>query len=561
MNSIFRLPNARAVWSVQPGKHAMAAFLGLAGLTFGQLPAPVAAQGFIPKLQQVQPTLLGDAYFQRETRAKSASPSSYAFPDTAVGSESVAIFTLTNTEAYGGSLIVNGPPSISGAGFTAQASSAVCSGGTLAAGASCQVVVKFKPTASNYYYGQLNFDTTPPTSSVFIEGNGVPLIMPSITPNGLEFGSQPSNTESATQRVTIANNASGGYLEIKSILVTPPFEGIFCNPAAEAMEAKRLGPVCSGGYYGGGSETSPPAEVPKGAGLYDRGPCREGNFTLYSGEFCHVDVVFLPQGTGRFTGSLIVRGGFGQEGSIPLVGTSGPRQAVTTRPEVLSFGEVILRRSSGPLSFSLSNTGIESLKVNSISVVPPRGIPLMSSTVKAAAAAADYALTHNCGTLQPTAGCAAEVTFTPSELGSRPAEVMIEGTFEGSPKYVPLSGSGLALPFPVLTYSISSLAFGRTPAGSGASETFNIANSGQLPVRFNQLYVRGDFTLTHDCPALLPAGQTCRVTVTYRASIPGSSLGEIVIESDAQETSRTIPISGSSCRPASLRGRGGLAGC
>jgi hypothetical protein len=138
---------------------------------------------------------------------------------------------------------------------------------------------------------------------------------------------------------------------------------------------------------------------------------------------------------------------------------------------------------------------------------------------------------------------------------------MIEGTFEGSPKYIPLSGTGAPIPFPVLSYSVSSVAFGRTTAGAGASETFDISNSGQLPVRFNQIYVRGDFIVSHDCPASLSSGQTCKVTVTYRASVPGSSAGEIVIESDAQETSRTIPVTGSSCRPASLRNRGGLTGC
>lgn len=550
-----------------PARRALAACLGLAGFAIGSLPSVASAQSLLPRLQAVVPTVVGDAFFQRASRAKGVSPSSFFFPDTGVGKESIAVFTLTNSDAYGGLLTVNGPPSVTGAGFVAMALSGACAGGVLAAGASCQVAAKFQPTDSNYYYGQLNFNTTPFTSSVLLQGYGVPVITATIDPYGLDFGTQRTGTESLTQRITIANNATGGSIEISSITVTPPFDAIFCTPTTVVAEegestAKRLGAPCSTGFYGGSvADPGGGAKIAKGAGLYDRGQCRQSGLTLYSGDFCSLDVVFSPTVPGRFTGMLTVKGSFGQESFIPLLGLSGASLAVSVAPEAVAFGDVVLRQTSAPSKVAIANSGFEPVTVNSITVVPPRGTPVAAATLKAVAAAADYIVNHNCGSLAPAASCAAELQFKPTELGARAAELKIEGNFEGSPKYVSLSGTGAAIPFPVLSYSLSSIAFGRTSAGSGASETFEIANSGQLPVRFSQIYVRGDFFVTHDCPASLQSGQSCKVTVVYRASLPGSSIGEIVIESDAQQSGGTIPISGSSCRPASLRARAGLSGC
>lgn len=556
------------------GRRSLVAMLSLAGLTLGQLPQSASAQALLPRLVTNQLSVMGEPHFMRAKRAKGVSPTAYYFPDTGVGQESVAVFTLTNTDIYGGTLTVNGPPTITGPGFVASAMSVTCISGTLAAGASCQVAAKFRPTAPTYYYGYLNFNTSPSTGSVYLEGYGIPVISPVVTPAGLDFGTQPEGTESATQRVLIANNSIEDSLRVSTISLQAPFDGIFCNqsvlvnPESEpAKSSKRLGPPCN--FYGGSaavdaepSRTAKRAGSAKAAYSYNLGPCPQGNFELYSGDYCHVDVFFSPQSSGEFQSEMVVSGTLGQRVAIPLRGVSGAKQAISLSGESLAFGEVNLRRSGGPLAVSVKNTGFEALSINSISVVPPRGTPITSANLKAVAATSDYALTHNCAALQPAQDCKLEVKFTPSELGSRPAEVIIEGTFEGNPKYISLSGTGTPIPFPFLSYSISSIAFGNAQPGTGATETFDIKNAGQLPVRFSAIYAKGDFIVTHDCPPVLTAGAACKVTVTYRASVPGTSIGEIVIESDAQEVARSIPVTGSSCRPPSLRGgRLGLAGC
>lgn len=560
---------------VLSGRRSLIAMLSLAGLTLGQLPVSASAQSLLPKLVSDQLSILGQPHFMRTGRSKDVSPTSFFYPDTGVGQESIAIFTLTNTVMYGGSLTVNGPPSVTGAGFIATASSSSCSSGVLPAGGSCQVVARFRPTATNYYYGFLNFNTTPPTGSVYLEGYGVPFVVPVVTPAGLDFGTQPVGTESATQRVLVANNSTEGSLRISTMSFQAPFDGIFCSQnvlidaeSAPPDSSKRLGPVCN--FYGGGTSTedadpsraSKAAPTAKAAYSNNLGVCPQGNFTLFSGDYCHVDVFFSPQSIGEFQSEMVVSGTLGQRVAIPLRGLSGAKQAVILSTESLGFGEVNLRRTGGPLTASIKNSGFEALTINSVSVVPPRGTPVTATSLKAVAAASDYALTHNCNSLQPIQECSLEVKFSPTELGPRPAEIKIEGTFEGSPKYISLSGTGTPIPFPFLSYSISSLAFGRAQPGTGATEVFDIRNTGQLPVRFDAIYATGDFFVTHDCPANLSAGSSCKVTVNYRASVPGTSTGEIVIESNAQEVNRSIPISGSSCRPPSLRGgRLGLAGC
>lgn len=557
---------------VLAGRRALIAMLGLAGLTLGQLPVSASAQSLLPTLVTNQLSVLGEPFFLRAKRAKDVSPTAYYYPNTGVGQENVAVFTLTNTDIYGGTLMVNGPPTISGSGFVAMATSATCNAGTLASGASCQVAAKFRPTTAGYYYGYLNFNTTPATGSVYLEGYADPIIQPVVTPAGLDFGTQPEGTESATQRVLVANNSIEGSIQISSITFQNPFDGIFCSRSVPSIAeptsgktSKRISGPCN--FYGGGltADANPAA---KGAGLskaaysFNLGVCPQGNFYLYTGDYCYVDVFFSPQSSGEFQSDMVVTGSFGQRVAIPLRGLSGAKQAISLSSDSLAFGEVNLRRTGGPLAVSVKNTGFEGLTINKVSVVPPRGTPVTAASLKAASAATDYALTHNCGALQPATDCKLEVKFAPTELGSRPAEVMIEGTFEGSPKFISLSGTGTPIPFPFLSYSISSLAFGRSQPGTGATESFDIRNSGQLPVRFSAIYAKGDFILTHDCPPVLNAGASCKINVTYRASVPGTSTGEIFIESDAQEVARSIPVSGSSCRPPSLRGgRLGLTGC
>lgn len=557
------------------GRRALVAVLSLAGLTLGQLPVAASAQSLLPRLVTGQLSVLGEPHFLRFNRTKDVSPSSYFFPDTGVGQESTVVFTLTNADAYGGTLTVNGPPTITGTGFVAVTLSSPCNGGVLLGGASCQVAVKFRPTAPIYYYGDLNFSTTPAIGSVSLEGYGVPVITPTVSPGALEFGPQPVGTESPTQRVLIGNNSTAGLLQVSSISLQAPFDGTFCTPTT-ALDArldpadvsKRLGAPCN--FYGGVTSTAEAdltrtekaGGLPKAAFSNNVGLCGQSNFTLLSGDYCYIDVFFAPQSIGDFQGEMVVLGSLGQRVTVPIRGLSGARQAVTFSTESLAFGEVNLRRTGGPLSATLRSTGFEAVTINSISVVPPRGTPVTSASLKAVGAASDYTLTHNCTTLQPAQDCKMDVNFAPTQLGPRPAEIKVEGTFEGSPKYIGLSGTGTPIPFPFLTYSISSIAFGRAQSGAGVTETFDIRNAGQLPVRFDAIYATGDFFVTHDCPASLTSGASCKVTVTYRASVPGSSNGEIVIESNAQEVNRSIPVSGSSCRPPSLRGgRLGLPGC
>lgn len=549
-----------------PSLRVITALLGMAGFSLGLLPTTAAAEGLIPRLQIVQPTVVGEAFVQSLARAKGVSPSSYTFPDTGVGTEKIVVFTLTNTDAYGGTLTVNGPPSTSGAPFIAAALSAACAGGVLAAGASCQVVAKFRPTAASYYYGDLNFNTTPPTGSVFLEGTGVEVIMPTLSPAVLDFGPQPVGTDSPTQRITIANSSSSVDLVVDRIAVDSPFDGIFCNPSIVPQQSsageKRLGPACTFGSVDLAAEHDPLNKAAKPGAPINRGLCKQTGFTLFPNEFCHVDVLFSPPALGIFSGLFTVVGGFGQLATSTLLGISGSRQAISASPDAVSFGGVNLRRSAGPIPVTIANTGFEDVTLNSLKVAPPRGTAVLSSTLKVVASASDYGLRHNCRLLAPRETCQAELTFAPSELGDRAASLLIEGTFEGSPKHVPIAGSGLPIPFPFLTYSISSISFGQVQAGAGATETFDVSNAGQLPVQFNAIYAKGDFFLTHDCPPSLAPGQSCRVSVTYRASVPGSSTGEIVIESNAMEVARSIPITGSSCRPPSLRGgRLGLASC
>jgi hypothetical protein len=87
----------------------------------------------------------------------------------------------------------------------------------------------------------------------------------------------------------------------------------------------------------------------------------------------------------------------------------------TSVPKYITF----VNKGSGPVNFT--GTGI------SIS----------------GADAGDFAQTNNCGTSVPSGGnCKIKVTFTPSALGTRTADVSISDDGGGSPQLVPLTGTG-----------------------------------------------------------------------------------------------------------------------
>lgn len=112
-----------------------------------------------------------------------------------------------------------------------------------------------------------------------------------------------------------------------------------------------------------------------------------------------------------------------------IVPMSAPGFSVS--PSSLAFGSVLVGRTAGPTTITMSNTGTASLALGAASV--------------GGANAGDFILSADaCGvtTLAAGSSCTLRISFSPPEPGARAASLSISSNATGSPHVLALSGTG-----------------------------------------------------------------------------------------------------------------------
>jgi hypothetical protein len=70
-------------------------------------------------------------------------------------------------------------------------------------------------------------------------------------------------------------------------------------------------------------------------------------------------------------------------------------------------------------------------------------------------------------------------------------------------------------------------------ATTSESRAIILTNAGSDALPITQIALRGDFAATHNCPALLPAGEECRIWVSFKPSGEGIREGQLTINDEA----------------------------
>lgn len=113
-----------------------------------------------------------------------------------------------------------------------------------------------------------------------------------------------------------------------------------------------------------------------------------------------------------------------------LLGTPPPAPTVSLSSPCYTFNKQTVGTTSAPRFLVLTNIGTANMTVGTISI---RGLN-----------ASDFAQTNTCpSTLTANASCTIKITFTPSAVGARVAQVMISDNAAGTPHNTAVLGRGM----------------------------------------------------------------------------------------------------------------------
>lgn len=266
--------------------------------------------------------------------------------------------------------------------------------------------------------------------------------------------------------------------------------------------------------------------------------------SVLSGAACFIALDFVPTTAGVLTGTLTVtsnslnHSGTSVTASLTGTGNSGPVPRVSINPSILSFGNQNVGVSSASKIVTLSNTGTATLNILSIWLLG------VSST--------DFGLSTTCGgTLAANASCTVTVTFVPGAAGARSASLMFTDSVANSPQSVPLGGTGVQPPPPPAAVSLSSasLAFPAQNVGNtSAPLSITLTNSGGVALGISGIALSGtnpaDFSMSTTCGAMLAAGASCTVAVTFSPSSGGIRSATLSFSDTASNTPQTVSLFG-----------------
>ncbi len=214
--------------------------------------------------------------------------------------------------------------------------------------------------------------------------------------------------------------------------------------------------------------------------------------------------------------------------TIQLTVTAASGPAVTITPASLAFGNVVLGASSVGKSVILANTGNATLSISNI------------------ATSGDFSLitsTKPCGaTLAAGQECKIEMTFTPTQLGTRTGSLTVTDNASNSPQTVPLSGTGIV---PAALTPVKQL-FPNTKVGtSSVAKVFTLANKQSVALTGISIGTIGDFGVSSTtCSTSLNAKSSCTISVVFTPTQTGKRTGTLQVSDSAVGSPQTSALTG-----------------
>ena len=217
---------------------------------------------------------------------------------------------------------------------------------------------------------------------------------------------------------------------------------------------------------------------------------------------------------------------------IGLVTAGTAQTTATATPAAVVFPDEQEGKQSASQTVAVKNTGTITLNVSQVNIT------------------GDFAETDDCGNqVAPGDACTVNLTFTPTETGTRTGLLTLYGNISGGGQLtVPLSGNGL--PGPAIVLTPQALSFPQTLLGkTAAAQDVTIANTGGVTASLTSEAVTGDFSITaNTCGGSLTTNTSCTLSISYTPMVSGNETGTLTVVDSAG--TQTAQLSGVGESPA-----------
>jgi uncharacterized repeat protein (TIGR01451 family) len=229
------------------------------------------------------------------------------------------------------------------------------------------------------------------------------------------------------------------------------------------------------------------------------------------------------------------------DGGTMVLNVNATGTGITNIPSALDFGQQVMSTTSTPQTVSYQRVFGGAVTINSLAI--------------AGSNPSDFAIgaeTCNGRTLVSGGSCAVNIVFTPQAVGLRQATLVINDTATGSPRLIPLSGTGTPLAPLVCLSSGGSLTFpSQLVTTTSTVQSVTITNCGSAPLNISNVSLTGagslDFAFVQSPSCTggpIAPGGFCVLNVTFNPQVAGTRQAALTITHDAAGSPTTVLLQG-----------------
>jgi hypothetical protein len=199
-------------------------------------------------------------------------------------------------------------------------------------------------------------------------------------------------------------------------------------------------------------------------------------------------------------------------------------------PNTLTFPTKVVGTHTAARSIALRNISPNSLTISNVSITGTN--------------AADFLQTNDCGSVLSGNTCTIEVTFKPTDINVRLANLVITDSAVGGSQTASLIGTGT-----VVSISPPNLVFApRTVGTTSPVQTIPLTDASAAALTITGIAITGtnaaDFVQTNTCGTGIAGRTSCAISVTFKPTATGTRTAAVSVSDDGGASPQSVPLTG-----------------